>query len=182
MGQYFVITIKGSPPSGEKMFKALSLLALISLSLPAFSLEVVKPVFKEKIVLRIIRAIPDSFEAYSLINHNGREMMLVCANNRVYDNNPKAIIEYRNFYNELAGNFTIESNVVCKDMAKFIESAHYGIDENRPFVITLDTKKMAVEKIVYPHIDPMSDSGDVKDLFPKKEVREFIRPGMFFLK
>ncbi|MBY0415806.1 MAG: hypothetical protein K2Q18_16660 [Bdellovibrionales bacterium] len=143
------------------------------------ALVVIKPVTQEKIILRIVRAIPDSFEAYSMTNHNGREMMLVCANNRVYDNNLKPIIEYRNFYNEIAGNFTIESNAVCLDMAKFIESAHYGIDEQRPFVITLNTKTMSVEKIVYPKIDPMSDSGDVKDLFPKKEVRVFTRPDGF---
>lgn len=147
-----------------------------------FGLEVIRPVFKEKIVLRIVRAIPDSFEAYSLVNHNGREMTLVCAKNRVYDNNPKALIEYRNFYNEKAGNFTIESNQVCKDMALFIERAHYGIDEQRPFIITLNTYKMEVEKIVYPKIDPMSDSGDEKDLYPKKEIRDFTGPSMMYLK
>lgn len=158
------------------MFKILTATVLLMFSLQAESLEVVKPVFKEKIILKIVRAIPDSFEAYSLTNQNGREMMLVCAHNRVYDNNRNAMIEYRNFYNEIAGNFVIESNVVCKDMAKFIEQAHYGIDEQRPFVITLNTKRMLVEKIVYPHIDPMSDSGNIKDLFPKKEVRAFSRP------
>ena len=161
--------------------KAFIFSALLLISLPAFSLVVIKPVTKEKIILRIVRAIPDSFEAYSLTNHNGREMMLVCAKNRVYDNNPKAMIEYRNFYNEIAGNFTIESNVVCKDMAKFIESAHYGIDEQRPFIITLDTTKMSVEKIVYPRIDPMNDTGDIKDLFPKKSIQAFPRPSMQLL-
>lgn len=154
--------------------------ALLLVSFQAHSnLEVIKPVFKEKIVLKIVRAIPDSFETYSMTNYNGREMMLVCAKNRVYDNNPKAMIEYRNFYNEIAGNFTIESNEVCKDIAKFIERAHYGIDEQRPFIFTLNTKTMSVEKIVYPHIDPMNDNGDVKDLFPKKEVRDFPKPQVF---
>lgn len=160
--------------------KKLFMLLVVLGSASAHSLEVVKPVFKEKIVLKIVRAIPDSFEAYSMTNHNGREMMLVCAKNRVYDNNPKAFIEYRNFYNERAGNFSIESNVICKDMARFIEQAHYGIDEQRPFVITLDTKKMTVEKIVYPRIDPMSDSGDEKDLYPKKEIRSFTSPSMYY--
>nr|BDT27807.1 hypothetical protein BHI3_12730 [Bacteriovorax sp. HI3] len=156
--------------------RLLVFLALGLFAEKAHALEVIKPVYKEKIVLKIVRAIPDSFEAYSLTNHNGREMMLVCAKNRVYDNNPQAMIEYRNFYNEKAGNFVIESNVICKDMARFIEQAHYGIDEQRPFLITLNTRKMSVEKIVYPRIDPMSDSGDEKDLYPKKEVRQFPRP------
>ncbi len=160
---------------GLLLFTGLSLF-----SASAFGLEVIKPVYKEKIILRIVRAIPDSFEAYSLTNHNGREMMLVCAKNRVYDNNPKAMIEYRNFYNERAGNFTIESDVICKDMGRFIEQAHYGIDEQRPFIIHLDTTKMSVEKIVYPRIDPMSDSGDEKDLYPKKEIRSFPRPTMYY--
>ncbi len=160
--------------------RLLVLLAMGLFAEKAHALEVIKPVTKEKIILKIVRAIPDSFEAYSLTNHNGREMMLVCAKNRVYDNNPQAMIEYRNFYNEKAGNFIIESNVICKDMARFIEQAHYGIDEQRPFLITLNTHKMSVEKIVYPRIDPMSDSGDEKDLYPKKEVRQFPRPNVNF--
>lgn len=72
------------------MIRALLTFAFLLTSFSAFSaLEVIKPVYKEKIILRITRAIPDSFEAYSMTNYNGREMMLVCANNRVYDNNPK---------------------------------------------------------------------------------------------
>jgi len=147
----------------------------------SFSIEVIKPVFKDKIILKIVRATPDSFESYSLINHNGREMMLVCANNRVYDNNSKAMIEYRNFYNLIAGYFTIESNQICKDMAKFIESAHYGIDGNKPFVISLDTKKMIVEKIVYPNIDPLAASGDEADLLPKHDNRTYKKPEVYYL-
>lgn len=163
------------------MIKCLIVFGLMMASVRAFALEVVKPVYKEKIVLKIVRAIPDSFETYALTNHNGREMVLVCAKNRFYENNPKAMIEYRNFYNEKAGNFIIESDAVCKDMAKFIEQAHYGIDEQRPFIINLSTSKMQVEKIVYPRIDPMSDSGDEKDLYPKKEVRDFPRPTSMLL-
>ena len=164
------------------MKKTFLLLSTLFCAQNAYSLEVIKPVFKEKIVLTIVRAIPDSFEAYSLTNINGREMILVCANNRVYDNNPTAMIEYRNFYNEVAGNFKIESNKICKEMGKFIEAAHYGIDEQRPFVITLNTSTMSVEKIVYPKINPMSDRGDVSDLLPKKEIRDFKRPDFYLIK
>jgi len=145
------------------------------------AIEVIRPVFKEKIILRIVRAIPDSFESYSLTNSNGREMMLVCAHNRVYDNNSKAFIEYRNFYNLIAGNFIIESNQVCKDMAKFIESVHYGIDENKPFIIALNTQKMTVDKIIYPHIDSMAQDGDEQDLMPKKDIRAFKKPEMNYV-
>ena len=152
----------------------------LSLAFNAHCLEVIKPVFKPNIILKIVRAIPEGFETYALTNSNGREMTLVCAHNRVYENNPKALIEYRNFYNLIAGNFTIESNSVCKDMAKFIESAHYGIDDNRFFVITLSTEKMTVEKIVYPKIDRFSDKGNEQDLYPKKEIRDFIKPEIYF--
>lgn len=131
------------------------------------ALEVVKYEPTKHIQLKIVRADPESFETYSLMNHNGREMTLVCANNRVYDNNPKAFIEYRNFYNELVGNFTIESNQVCLDMGRFIENVHSAISEEHPFVINLNVKNGKVEKIVYPKVDPFTDKGDVKDLLPK---------------
>lgn len=147
---------------------------LVSSSLHA--LEVIKPVFKKELILKIVRAIPDGFETYSLTNQNGREMTLVCAKNKFYENNPQAYIEYKNFYNLNAGNFIIDSNTVCKDMGKFIEAAHYGIDEQRPFIISLNTASMKVEKIVYPRINPLDDKGDEKDLYPKKEKRDFIRP------
>ena len=77
-------------------------------------------------------------------------MTLVCAENRFYENNKDAFIEYRNFYNEPAGRFTIESNIICKDMATFIDRAHAAVDDERPFIITLNKKTMSVEKIVYP--------------------------------
>lgn len=141
----------------------------------AFALEVIMPVIDRKIELRIIRADPDSFQTYSLMNHNGREMMLVCAGNRVYDHNAKAFIEYRNYYNEIAGNFTIEDNQVCLDMGRAIETTAAGITEDRPFLITLRTKGLKVEKIVYPNLDPYIDEGTHKDLLPKENphIRDF---------
>ena len=156
----------------------------MSLYLPAllfvtsvFALEVIRPQHSEKILLKIVRAQPDSFETYTLTNHNGREMDLVCAKNRVHDNNPKAFIRYRNYYNEIAGDFTIDDDGVCKEMGKFIETSSYGIDEQRPFLILLSTKKMNVEKIKYPNIDPYADKGDVKDLLPKSPVYiESVKP------
>lgn len=155
-----------------KLFSAI----LLVLSTNANALEVIKREYKEKIILKIVRVTPDGFETYSLANHNGREMTLVCAKNRFYENNKKAFIEYRNFYNEPAGQFVIESNEVCKDMAKFIERAHAAVDEERPFIITLNKKTQLVEKIVFPDVDPLSDKGNVKDLFLKKEILHNPRP------
>ena len=136
----------------------------------SFALEVVKPLFQDKLHLRIIRAEPDSFETYSLINHNGREMTLVCAHNRVYDNNPRPLIKYRNFFGEEVADFQLESDEVCRDMGKFIESASFGIDERRPFLITLSTKNQNVEKIEYPNINPYADDGNIDDLLPKERI------------
>lgn len=133
----------------------------------AYALEIIKKEFRTEIQLKIVKAGPDSFETYSLINHNGKEMILVCANNRVYDNNKKPFIEYRNFYNEIAGNFELESNEACLDMGKFIESAHYAISEEKPFLITLSVKNLKVKKIEYPGIDSFADEGELKDLLPK---------------
>ncbi|MBA2405061.1 MAG: hypothetical protein H0V66_09850 [Bdellovibrionales bacterium] len=160
-------------------------LVLILLSFSALSaqaLEVVKFEGKKTIELRIVRAEPESFETYSLINHNGREMILVCANNRVYDNNAKAFIECRNYYNEIAGNFTLESNQACLDLGKFIENVHSAISEEHPFVITLSTKNVKVEKILYPKVDPYTDTGEVKDLLPKPIVREKKMPAKVLVK
>ena len=156
-------------------FKTLLSLCILA-SVNAHGIEVVKYEFKEKIILKIVRVIPDSFEEYSLSNHNGREMTLVCAKNRVHDNNPKAFIEYRNYYNEPAGKFTIESNQVCLDMANFIEQAHSAVDEERPFIITLNRITKNVEKIIYPNVDPLADRGNVKDLYLKKNVLLTPRP------
>jgi len=155
-----------------KLFSAV----LLVISTNAQALEVIKREYKERILLKIVRVTPDSFETYSLANHNGREMTLVCAQNRFYENNKKAFIEYRNFYNEPAGQFLIESNEVCKDMAKFIERAHAAVDEERPFIITLNKKTQLVEKIVFPDVDPLSDRGRIKDLFSKKEILLNPRP------
>ena len=152
----------------------LSFLFFISINVHA--IEVVKRGFKEKLILKIVRVIPDGFEEYSLSNHNGREMTLVCAHNRFHGNNPKAFILYRNFYNEPAGNFVIENNEVCEDMAKFIEQAHSAVDESRPFIITLNKKLKIVEKIIYPIVDPLADEGNINDLYLKKEVLQFPNP------
>lgn len=137
----------------------------------AQALEVVKPVGKEKIQLRIVRAEPDSFSTYSLMNHNGREMVLICAGNRVYDSNPKAMIEYRNYYNVIVGYFTLADNKACLEMGTLIEASSTGIDETRPFIINLDVKKMSVDKIVYPKLDIYDDEGKVEDLLPRKRHR-----------
>lgn len=154
----------------------LAFLILLS-SLASFAaIEVVKREFKEKITLRIVRAKPDGFESYSMTNANGREMTLVCAKNRFFENNRQAFIEYRNFWNEPAGKFTIESNEICKDMAAFIEQAHSAVDEDRPFLITLNRKLKMVVKIVYPNVDPLADRGNINDLYLKKEILHNPRP------
>ncbi len=147
-----------------------ALIFSLILSSVSFALEVVKYESKDKIVLKIIRAETESFETYTLLNHNGREMTLVCANNRVYDNNPLPFIRYRNFFGEEVGDFTLESEDVCKDMAKFIEVASYGVDEKRAFIITLSTKTMSVDQVVFPKVDIFADDGNIRDLLPKRRI------------
>lgn len=149
---------------------------LLLFVLNAEAIEVVKHEFSEKLTLKIVRVTPDGFESYSLSNHNGREMTLVCAHNKFFDNNPSAFIEYRNFLNEPAGKFVIESNIVCKDLATFIEQAHAAVDEERPFIITLNKRTKSVEKIVYPNVDPLSDKGRIQDLYLKKDILLTPRP------
>ena len=134
--------------------------------------EVVRPVFEQNIELKIVRAEPDSFETYTLTNHNARVMTLVCAHNRVYDNNPRALIEYRNYYNEIAGHFYLADNRVCLEMARFIELTHFAISERHPFLITLDRKGGTVARVVYPRVDPLADEGEMEDLLPKGPVYE----------
>jgi hypothetical protein len=135
-------------------------------------LEVIKPDYSHKsITLKIIRAYPGGLGTYTLINHNSREMSLVCAGNRFYGDNPKPVIEYRNFYNERVADFTIASNKVCFEMGKFIEAGHMAIDEETPFIIELDRKNASVTKIVYPKVDVLSDTGEMKDLMPKSTIR-----------
>lgn len=143
-------------------------LLVFSLMNISFALEVVKFEPRKRIELKIVRADPESFETYSLINSNGREMTLVCARNRVYDENSKAFIEYRNFYNEVAGNFTLEDNKACLDLGKYIENVHSAISEEHPFLITLETSSLSVKKIVYPKVDPFADKGEEKFLFSPK--------------
>lgn len=145
------------------------LLLLIQM-ISAHALEVVKPEYHKNIELKIVRAEPESFETYSLINHNGREMTLICANNRVYDNNPKAMIEYRNYYNVVAGYFTIEDDKVCKEMSRFIEATSFGISDSKPFLISLNPKTSKVDKIVYPKINIYDDEGTYEDLLPRAPV------------
>lgn len=149
------------------MLKFIIGLILIS---QAFALEVVRPEFEDKLHLRIIRAEPDSFETYSLMNHNGREMTLICARNKVYDNNPMPMIRYRNYLGEEVGDFQIGSEQVCRELGKFIESSSFGIDEKRPLLMTLSKKKLSVDRIEYPNIDPYSDDGVISDLLPKKRI------------
>ena len=156
--------------------KLFFLVNALVLSLHTSALEVIRPVSKKNIILKIVRAVPDGFETISLTSHNGREMTLMCANNRAYEFNKTAMIEYRNFYNEHAGNFTIDGNQNCLELSRFIERTHHAIDEERPFIITLDTQKMSVEKIVYPNIDQYADKGSIKDLLPKSDIRDFKRP------
>lgn len=139
---------------------------------PSEALEVIKPQYETIISLKIIRAEPDSFETYALTNHNGREMVLICAKNRVYDENKKAMIEYRNYYNVIVGYFTLENNQACKDMGRFIEASSAGISEEKPFVINLNTKTMKVDTIRYPQINIFVDEGKIEDLLPKRMVRE----------
>ena len=95
-------------------------------------------------------------------------MKLICADNQVYDHNPKAMIRIKNFWGEWSTDFTIDSNQVCLDMGKFIEQAHSAVDEKRPFLIKLDREQGSVARIVYPDIDPLSLDGDLRDLLPKK--------------
>lgn len=152
------------------------LFGLLLSSVQVSALVVVKHQYPRKIELKIVRAEEDSFSTFVLTNHNSREMVLVCKGNRVYDDNPQAMIEYRNYYNEIAGNFILEDNDVCLDIGRFIETSHFGIDESRPFLITLNTKTMKVDKIVYPKIDQFADEGTMQDLFSKPRVIMTMQP------
>lgn len=143
---------------------------LLILSFNALALEVVRPAFESQLVLKIIRVSPDEFGTYALTNHNYREMTLTCADNIAYDHNKKPILEYRNYYNEIAGRFTFDDDRACQDMARFIETVSAAVNEERPFIITLNKKTLKVEKIVYPRIDEFADDGDIADLLPKKLI------------
>ena len=149
------------------------LLLLLSF-LKAHALEVVKFDSAKTLELKIVRVDTESFETYSLINHNGREMILVCANNRIYDDNKKAFIEYRNYYNEIVGNFTLDNNQACLDLGKFIENVHSAVSEEHPFVITLNTKNLKVEKILYPKIDPFTDK-EILKVIKKKPSKVLVK-------
>lgn len=141
---------------------------LLLISFKAAALEVIRPDYSHKeITLNIVRAYPDSWETYTLVHNNSREMQLVCANNRIYDNNPMPYIQYRNFYNVKAAKFIIPSNKVCKEMGRFIEQAHMAISEDNGFKIILSRSNMQVKRIIYPNIDPLADDGKMEDLSPK---------------
>lgn len=144
---------------------------LLLISFNALALEVIRPDYDHKdITLNIVRAYPDSWETYTLVHNNSREMLLVCAKNRIYDNNPMPYIQYRNFYNVKAAKFILPSDKVCKELGRFIEQAHMAIDEDNGFKIVLSRKNMQVKQIIYPNIDPLADDGDMKDLFPKGKI------------
>lgn len=146
-------------------------LLIFLFSINAYTLEIIKPDYTDKdIYLNIVRAFPASWETYTLVNSNSREMMLVCANNRIFDNNKLPFLEYRNFYNVKVARFTLPNDKICQDLARFIEASHMAIDEEQGFKITLSRKNMSIKKIVYPSIDPFSDKGDFEDLFHKKQI------------
>jgi hypothetical protein len=144
---------------------------ILLLSFNVYALEVIKPKFNEKMELKIVRVETDSFSTYLLITKSLTELTLVCANNTAYDHNSRAFIEFRNYYREVAGNFIIESNDVCLELGRFIESTQSGVTAENPFIITLDRKKMKVKKIVYPNLDPFALDSEVES-----EVKEFQRP------
>lgn len=145
-----------------------------------FAQEVIKPSFDSKLSLKIIRVMPESFDSYSLVNENGIEMTLVCAENTYYGKNKQAFIEYKNYYNERAGNFNFKNNSACLDLANFIKSAHAAVDEQRFFQIELNRQEMQVKKIIYPNVDEYILQGDEKDLLPKKEKRLFPSNDMIY--
>ena len=147
------------------------LILLIFLSINTYAVDVIKPDYSDKkITLNIIQAYPGSWETYTLVNSNSRHMTLICGKNRVYDDNPLPYIQYRNFHNVKAAKFILPSDKVCKDLGRFIEQSHMAIDEKQGFKIVLSRKTMEVEEIHYPDIDPLSDSGEFEDLFPKKRI------------
>jgi len=47
---------------------------------------------------------------------------------------------------------------------------HSAISAEQPFLISLNTKNLKVEKIIYPNIDPFADEGKEADLLPRKLV------------
>ena len=162
----------------RNVFLKILILSILPLSGNVFAMEVVKYEFKEKLKLKIVRVSVDDFGTYKLTNYNGRDMILVCAQNIFYEKNKDAYIEYRNFYNEPAGKFIIEANEFCKEMGEFIEQASYAVDEDRPFVITLNKRTKLVEKIVYPKVDPLADTGLIDDLYLKPVVRVSTKPAI----
>lgn len=164
----------------EKKFMKLLCAGALLFSSSLFAQEVVKPSFNSKINLKIIRVMPESFDTYSLVNENGIEMTLVCADNTYYGKNKQAFIEYKNYYNERVGNFTFKNNSACLDFANFIKGAHAAVDEERFFQIELSKQEMQVKKITYPNVDEYITKGEQRDLLPKKEKRLFPQADMIY--
>lgn len=129
-----------------------------------------RPVFEASIKIRFVRAAPDSFETYRLVNDRGLVMQLVCARNRAYDDNKLPFLEYRNFYGEVA-RFEFSSDKACKALGRFIELAHAGIDEDEPLLMELQREEAVVTKISYPNLDPFATDGELEDLLPRKKVK-----------
>lgn len=146
------------------------ILLLFSFNLYAQKLEVIKPEFNDKIELIIIRAKPDEFSRYTLTHINSRNMDLTCKGRILRGEEEHAHLLYRNFYNEPVAHFKIDDNRACAQLGRFIETVHYGIDEENPLRIILSRKHKKVVKIIYPNLDPYADHGDVMDLFKKPPV------------
>lgn len=149
------------------------LLLLVPMLSIGQELIVEKPDFNSgALTLKIVRAYPESFETYLLTNSNGRDVRMVCANNRAYDNNPVPFLRYQNFYGERV-DFALNSEKVCREMGRYIELVQAAVDEDNPFWIQIDKRLGSVSKIEYPNLDPYAESGDVQDLLPKKRIRIF---------
>ncbi len=165
--------------------KLIILSFLIALLISGFvkSQEVVRTNFLKPIHLKIVQAYPDSFDTISLHNNNRREMTLVCKGNRFMGEEKKSFIEYRNFYNNVSGQFYFSDDRTCMDLKKFLEKVHPAINEDRPLKIELSRQAESVVKIIYPSIDPHLEHGDMQDLLPKKRTLDFYpNDGMTLLK
>jgi ribosomal protein S12 methylthiotransferase accessory factor YcaO len=144
------------------------LLLLILFSSNAFAIEVIKPQFGKKLNLKITRVETDSFGTYLFVSEDLTELTLVCANNQVYDYNKRAFFEFRNYYREVAGRFSIEENKVCTELGQFIESVQAGVTEEKPFYLFLNREAMKVEKIIYPRLDPLLQNNDIAPINIKR--------------
>lgn len=133
-------------------------------------LVVIKKEYRGKLKLNLIRAELGSFDTLEFINENSRRVDIVCANNRAYDNNKKAFLIYRNFYDRVMDKFEIPSNTACEELKKFIFFTEGAVDEKRPFKLVLNIGSKTVSEIEYPDIDPYAVWGDHDDLFEKSKI------------